>query len=647
MNIGGKYPELAKKLRAHLESYCDEKTTAISAAIMIGGEVVASCCAGTRGSDQTPADVGDLYNVGSVSKVYCAAAVMKLCEMGLVELDKPVYQYLPRFKTRDERYKKITVRMALCHSSGLPGSNYRKCFGPEWIFENSLDESFDYWQDCKLKAEPGAFSVYCNEGFELAAALVEHMTGMKYYDFLKQHFLDPLGAVSTGTGLHGIDSRHLVSMRGQKRELVSVVGAGGIRTDMADCARFGYLFIEPNGILNQQSVEEMHKAQGATFLKNDCFSANYGLGWDNVAFTSPAADLGPNVLAKGGGTSQFSSELLVSQAYKLSASISATRDFTAKPVYTVLAELCAIALKELGIADVTPAKPAAKTAQPVPQQLKEHLSGLTFYAAFGVFKAFFEDETLKIKMFAGDGKWVEHPLLHALQYDGEQFFCDDGIGVFEEHDGVTYFITTLLGDTCPFCQTAPAMPALSNGWKARLGKKYLVCNLPSRDLFDGNGHAVRIEQPFEPDILFFVQPGAPGKPCGYLAAASCGDDDTDMFLNAPGMGSRDIYAPFITQKAGVEYLQITGFRYVDADTLPTLSSGDVCIAGEEYNAQYKLAADAKVHFELPAGARAFVINDQLELVWSSESGTPLPEKLESGYILFTSDIPANIAVTVE
>lgn len=609
--------------------------------------MVAACCAGTRGLDQTPADIGDLYNVGSVSKVYCAAAVMKLVELGLVELDKPVFQYLPRFKTRDERYKKITVRMTLCHSSGLPGSNYRKCFGPEWIFADSLNESYDYWQDCKLKAEPGAFSVYCNEGFELAAALIEHMSGMKYYDFLKKYILDPLGITSTGVGLHAIGDRRMMSCRGQKPEFVGVVGAGAIRTDMEDCARFGYMFIEPNGVLSQQSVDEMYKKQGITFLKNDGFSACYGLGWDSVAYAPAPADLGPNALAKGGSTIQFSSELIVSPTYRLSAAISATRGFEAQSA-VVLAELCAIALKELGIADVKPAEQPAKKAVPVPAELKERLSGMTFYAAFGLFKPFFEEDgTLNMKMYAGGDKWEKHPLLFPLQYDGEQFFCKNGIGVFEEHNGLTYFITTLLGDTCPFCQTVPVLPALSDGWKARLGKKYLACNLPSRDVFEGSGHAVIVQEPFAPGVLCFTQPGAPGAPCGYNFAAACGDDDTDMFLDAPGMGSRDLYAPFIIKKAGVEYLQITGNLYVDADTVPTLACGDVCIAGEQYNAQFKVKAGSRVRFQVPPAARVIVTNDKLETVWHSGNGQPLPDSLDEGYILFASDIPVNIPVTVE
>ncbi len=644
MNIGGKHTALAKKLRAHLESCLNDKTAGISAAIMVGGEVAASCCAGTRGVDRTCADIGDLYNVGSISKVYCAAAVMKLVEMGLVGLDDPVCRHLPRFKTRDERYKDITVRMTLNHSSGLPGSNYRKTFGPEWIFDDSLEESFAYWQDCKLKADPGAFSVYCNEGFELAAALVEQLTGMKYYDFLRREILDPIGASSTGVAMHAIGSRRLMSALGKKPELVSVVGAGAIRTDMEDCARFGQLFLEPNGVLSAQSIAEMSAKQGVTFLKNDCFGANYGLGWDSVSFHSPYAELGPGTLTKGGGTTQFSSQLIVSPSYGVSAAISATPGFAVSPT-DILCQMISITLKDLGIADITPASGASKAPADVPQDVAERYNRY-FYSSYGIFRPEFEGSRMRMRIYCGGGKWDSHPRLPEMQYDGERFFCDSGTGVFEDYGGVTYYITPLLDDICPFCQTAPTLPPLSDGWRARLGKKYLACNLPSRDFFQDSGHGVIVEQPFDSGVLSFTQPSTPDGPQSYLVAASCGDDDTDMFQTTPGMGARDQYAPFIIRRAGVEYLQITGFIYVDADTLPTLCEGDVYVSGENGNAQFRLPDGCRPHFSVPAGARVLILNSKLEIVYNSDRDAAIPDGLGEGYILFTSDLPTVIPVSL-
>jgi len=70
----------------------------------------------TGDSEITP---DTMYGIGSVSKMFTTAAVMKLAEQGKVDLDSPVTKYLPDFKMADGRYKKITVRMLLNHSSGM------------------------------------------------------------------------------------------------------------------------------------------------------------------------------------------------------------------------------------------------------------------------------------------------------------------------------------------------------------------------------------------------------------------------------------------------------------------------------------------------------------------------------------------------
>ncbi len=74
-------------------------------------------------SQSIPVDKNTLFNIGSISKVYCATALMLLVDEGKIELDKPVITYLPEFTMADERYKRITVRMLLNHTSGLPGGN--------------------------------------------------------------------------------------------------------------------------------------------------------------------------------------------------------------------------------------------------------------------------------------------------------------------------------------------------------------------------------------------------------------------------------------------------------------------------------------------------------------------------------------------
>ena len=82
------------------------------------GEIVLTGSSGVYSKTENRALTDDiLYGIGSVSKIYTTVAVMQLAEEGRVSLDAPVTRYLPQFRMADERYRDITVRMLLNHSS--------------------------------------------------------------------------------------------------------------------------------------------------------------------------------------------------------------------------------------------------------------------------------------------------------------------------------------------------------------------------------------------------------------------------------------------------------------------------------------------------------------------------------------------------
>ena len=87
------------------------------------GEIILTGHAGDYSRTENRVLTDDiLYGIGSVSKVYTTAAILKLSDQGKLRLDAPVAAYLPDFTMADARYKDITVRMLLNHSSGLNGS---------------------------------------------------------------------------------------------------------------------------------------------------------------------------------------------------------------------------------------------------------------------------------------------------------------------------------------------------------------------------------------------------------------------------------------------------------------------------------------------------------------------------------------------
>ena len=89
-----------------------------------------------------------------------------------------------------ERYRDITVRMLLNHSSGLPGGSYANSFG--YKYHNPfLQETLRTLARSHLKHAPGERAVYCNDGFSLAEIIVERVSGKKYSTFLAQRIFAP------------------------------------------------------------------------------------------------------------------------------------------------------------------------------------------------------------------------------------------------------------------------------------------------------------------------------------------------------------------------------------------------------------------------------------------------------------------------
>jgi len=115
-----------------------------------------------------------IYLSASLSKPVFSYGVLKLVEFGKIDLDKPLYKYIPQDKIdkilkKDERYKKITTRMILSHTSGLQndGSNI-------------------------ILNEPGTQFLYSGDGFLYLQHAIEIITGLHINDFMTQYVFSKL-----------------------------------------------------------------------------------------------------------------------------------------------------------------------------------------------------------------------------------------------------------------------------------------------------------------------------------------------------------------------------------------------------------------------------------------------------------------------
>ncbi|WP_129716172.1 serine hydrolase [Pedobacter sp. SYP-B3415] len=141
------------KVRKALDSL---KIPGMSLAIINKGKVVYANGFGFADLKSNKAVTAHTYfEAASLSKPVFSFYVQKLAREGVIDLDKPLFGYLPAADIADERYKKLTARMVLSHTTGLPN----------WREGNKMQLAFD----------PGTAFSYSGEGFMYLAKVIAHL----------------------------------------------------------------------------------------------------------------------------------------------------------------------------------------------------------------------------------------------------------------------------------------------------------------------------------------------------------------------------------------------------------------------------------------------------------------------------------------
>lgn len=128
-------------------------------------------------------------NGASMGKTLTNVAILMLQEDGLIDLDDLVTKYLPEFP-----YPEVTVRHLITHSSGLhPDGPYFLFLAPD-VDRQTNDRLLEILVEHTppLAFPPGSAFVYSGTGFNMAAILIERVTGKSYAAFLQERILDPL-----------------------------------------------------------------------------------------------------------------------------------------------------------------------------------------------------------------------------------------------------------------------------------------------------------------------------------------------------------------------------------------------------------------------------------------------------------------------
>lgn len=155
-----------------------------------------------------PISEDDVFWVASMTKMFTGASIMMLVDEGKVSLDDPVAKFIPQLgkwmvvEEKDASHvllkppaQPVTVRHILSHTSGLAGSSeLQQATGSDGT---PLKARALSTVTGPLQWQPGSRYQYGNQGMNVAARIVEVVSGMPYEDFLQKRFFDPLGMKET------------------------------------------------------------------------------------------------------------------------------------------------------------------------------------------------------------------------------------------------------------------------------------------------------------------------------------------------------------------------------------------------------------------------------------------------------------------
>src|SRR5215204_1237074 len=165
-----------------------------AAAVSLNGETVFEKAFGLADLEHNVSNTAQtIFESGSVAKQFTAAALVLLQQDGKLSIDDPVKKYIPELP---DYGKPLTIRHILAHTAGLRdwGSVMALTGAGRGDRVVTQDIALDVIiRQKSLDFEPGAEYSYSNSGYQLAAVIVERVSGQKFGDFVRDRIFKPLG----------------------------------------------------------------------------------------------------------------------------------------------------------------------------------------------------------------------------------------------------------------------------------------------------------------------------------------------------------------------------------------------------------------------------------------------------------------------
>ena len=219
---------------------------------------------------KTPCTTETVFDIGSITKQFTAAAILKLETEGKLRVEDRLSQHLEGVP---EDKKDITLHHLLTHTSGLDHA-----YGEDDDYA-PRDLAVRLFLRMPLLTAPGERYHYSNPGFSLLAAVVEKLSGMTYEEYLHDRFFRPAGMTQTGYFLprwnvlgvsrnySGDEDNGWTFNRnwGPEGPYWHLYGNGGILTTSGDLHKWEQALMSDRFLLRRSAPEALRAARSGEF----------------------------------------------------------------------------------------------------------------------------------------------------------------------------------------------------------------------------------------------------------------------------------------------------------------------------------------------------------------------------------------------
>lgn len=191
------YAEFLKTAEKYLDDLA--KTDAFSGVVLIAKDdkPVFSRSYGLASREHDlPNRTDTKFNLGSINKTFTRVAIGQLVKQGKISFDDKLGKYLPDYPNRDAA-EKVTVRHLVTMKSGIGDFVGEKYFATAKDRFRTNADFIPLFADKPLAFEPGTRDMYSNGGYILLGAIIEKVTGMSYYDYVRESVFKPAGMLNT------------------------------------------------------------------------------------------------------------------------------------------------------------------------------------------------------------------------------------------------------------------------------------------------------------------------------------------------------------------------------------------------------------------------------------------------------------------